>query len=109
MANTEDGDAPVWNDKLPGLAQGICQELDRRLGQVDRGKPECIQGVDAAANETEADANHPHAQSEAWQSRVICAEANASGKEDFFCRRLGFLLLKKKPQLVSRRYPEKTI
>lgn len=91
VAGAKQSHPPVRDDKLPSFAQRVCKELDGRLGQSDRWEPECIQRIDAAAYETEANANRPHAKSEAWQSRVIGPESDSSGEEDLLRRRSGFL------------------
>lgn len=75
-------EAPVGHHKLPGLADGVCQELDGRLRQGDGREAEGVERVDAAAEDAEGDPNHPHADREARKGGVILLQADASGDED---------------------------
>lgn len=82
----EGGDAPVREEELACLADRVGQELDGRLRQADGREAEGVQRVDAAAEDTEEDANHPHAECQTGQDRVVRPQTHARGQKDLLDR-----------------------
>lgn len=68
---------PLGHRKIPSLADGVREELNRRLRQGDGRNAECVESVDAATQKTETNANHPHADGEARHIWVILNETDA--------------------------------